>query len=212
MAHYSDSRPIDFPLENLSTEPRPNLPHNRFSVVIDKFVIKVSRFLSWVWVATLLVVLVNVFSRFFLRAGSIALEELSWHLFGVGMMLTMAYSVVTDEHVRVDVLFERFSLKAQCWTELVLMILFVFPVLFIISTDLCEYAYRSWEHGEGAPSPSGLPHRFIIKSVIPLGIIMLIVALFSRVTRLCTVLFDWPHRIDEAPKSSNPVSDTNTKL
>lgn len=195
MAHFSDQRPIDSPFEDLSTEPRSSLPHNRFSVLVDAFIIKASRFFSWLWVATLLVVLINVFSRFFLNAGSIALEELSWHLFGAGMMLTMSYSVVTDEHVRVDVLFEKFSPGVQAWIELVLVILLVFPVLYIVTGDLFDYAYRSWEHGESAASPSGLSHRFIIKTVIPVGTCMLIIALLSRMSRLCTLLARWPRRI-----------------
>tara|TARA_R110002111_G_C6002993_1_gene373379 strand:- start:2544 stop:3134 length:591 start_codon:yes stop_codon:yes gene_type:complete len=195
MAHFSDQRPIDSPLESLSTEPRSTLPHNRFSETVDAFIITASRFFSWLWVATLLVVLLNVFSRFFLNAGSIALEELSWHLFGAGMMLTMAYSVVTDEHVRVDVLFEKFSLRVQAWVELVLVVFLLFPVLYIVTENLFEYAYRSWERGEGAASPSGLSNRFIIKTIIPVGMTMVIVALLSRISRLCTLLMNWPRKI-----------------
>lgn len=205
MAHFSDEQPIDSPLENLSTEPRSPLPHNGFSALVDRIVIKLSRFFSWFWVATLLVVLLNVFSRFFLNAGSIALEELSWHLFGAGMMLTMAYSVVTDEHVRVDVLYEKFTPRTQAWIELLLMVFLLFPILYIVTEDLFEYAYRSWDRGERASSPSGLPHRFIIKTVIPVGMAMLVIALLSRVSRLYTFLFNWPHRKSD---STTPLAKT----
>ncbi|MFI8730392.1 TRAP transporter large permease subunit [Stutzerimonas kunmingensis] len=57
--------------------------------------------------------LANVFSRFALSRGSIALEEMSWHLFGAALMLALAYAVVRDDHVRVDVLSEHFD--ANLW-------------------------------------------------------------------------------------------------
>jgi len=207
MAHFSDEQPIDSPLENLSTEPRSSLPHNRFSTAVDGAVIKLSRFFSWFWVATLLVVLTNVFSRFFLHAGSIALQELSWHLFGAGMMLTMAYSVVTDEHVRVDVLYEKLPPRIQAWVELVLIALLLFPIFYIVIENSFEYSYRSWAQGEDASSPSGLPHRFIIKTVIPIGMTMLGVALLSRVSRLCTYLLYWPRSISGSTTPSVKATD-----
>jgi TRAP-type mannitol/chloroaromatic compound transport system permease small subunit len=212
MAHYSDPSPTDSPVESLSSEPRSNLPNNKFSAIADNFILRVSRFCSWLWVATLLVVLINVFSRFFLHAGSIALEELAWHLFGAGMILTLAYGVVTDEHVRVDVLFERFSPRSQGWIELVLMLLLVFPILLIVSFDLFEYAYRSWEQDERSPAASGLPHRFILKFVIPVGVVVLIIALVSRLSRVCTFLLSWPRQLMDPPNSGRHLSAQKTEL
>ena len=70
------------------------LPHNRLSSILDRLVAAIGKASAWLWLAVLLVVLCNVFSRFILSRGSIALEELSWHLFGAAMMLSLGYAVV----------------------------------------------------------------------------------------------------------------------
>ncbi|MCE8035580.1 MAG: TRAP transporter small permease subunit [Halomonas sp.] len=173
----------------------PELPTNRVSHVVDSAIAVLGKGLSWLWLATLAVVLANVFSRFILGRGSIALEELSWHFFGATMILTLAYAVVTDDHVRVDVLRERFSLRFQTWVELLGIVLLVLPVLYFMVDGLAEYAYRSFERGERSQAPSGLPYRFIIKSALPLGIALIALALSSRALRCCTYLFDFPRRL-----------------
>ena len=104
------------------------LPHNRLSLVMDRLISAVGRALSWLWLAMLVVVLVNVFSRFVLARGSIALEELSWHLFGITMMMTLAYAVVKDDHVRVDVLREKFPLKIRALIEALGIALLALPI------------------------------------------------------------------------------------
>ena len=65
------------------------LPTNALAWRLDRLVVAVGRFASWLWIGVLVVVLINVFSRYVLSQGSIALEELSWHLFGTATMLTL---------------------------------------------------------------------------------------------------------------------------
>ena len=62
----------------LSDAPAPDaLPYNRISRPLDRLLVAIGRASAWLWLAVLLVVLANVFSRFALSRGSIALEELS---------------------------------------------------------------------------------------------------------------------------------------
>ncbi|ARB44567.1 TRAP transporter small permease subunit [Alloalcanivorax xenomutans] len=171
------------------------LPYNRLSWWLDRLVAGVGRWCSWLWLAVLAVVLSNVFSRFVMNEGSIALEELSWHFFGAAMMLTLGYAVVRDDHVRVDVLREKFSLKAQAWIELVAIVLLALPILYLMIDALVPYAYKAYTFSERSQAPSGLPHRFIFKSVLPLGLMLVAVALFSRGLRCATFLFRFPREI-----------------
>ena len=173
----------------------PALPTNRLSHALDTAIAVIGKTLSWLWIATLAVVLTNVFSRFILGRGSIALEEMSWHLFGATMILTLSYAVVTDDHVRVDVLRERFSLRFQAWVELLGIVLLVLPILYFMIDNLAEYAYRSFARGERSQAPSGLPYRFIIKSTLPIGMALIAIALSSRALRCCTYLFHFPREL-----------------
>ena len=173
----------------------PELPTNRLSYRLDMAIRLFGRAISWLWLATLAVVLTNVVNRFILGRGSIAVEELSWHMFGATMILTLAYAVVSDDHVRVDVLREKFSLRTQAWIELLAIALLALPILYLMVEALFPYAYRSFERGERSQAPSGLPYRFIIKTLIPIGLTLVAVALFSRALRCTTLLFGFPRRL-----------------
>jgi len=171
------------------------LPYNRISRPLDRLLVAIGQASAWLWLAVLLVVLANVFSRFALSRGSIALEEMSWHLFGVALMLALAYAVVRDDHVRVDVLRERFSLRSQAWIELVAIVLLALPVIALMIDALIPYAYKAYLYNERSQAPSGLPHRFIFKSVLPIGLALVALALLSRALRCSTLLFNFPRAL-----------------
>jgi TRAP-type mannitol/chloroaromatic compound transport system permease small subunit len=171
------------------------LPINRLSRSLDRLIVAVGQASAWLWLAVLVVVLSNVFSRFVLSRGSIALEELSWHLFGAAMMLALAYAVVRDDHVRVDVLREKFSLRTQARIELLGIVLLALPIIGLMIDSLIPYAYTAFIYQEHSQAPSGLPYRFIFKSVLPLGLILVAIALVSRASRCTTLLFQFPRAV-----------------
>lgn len=187
--HESPKAPVPAPAT------RPGLPYNRVSWWLDRFVVGVGKLSSWLWIAVLIVVLANVFSRFILNAGSIWLEELSWHFFGAAMMLTLGFAVVKDDHVRVDVLREKFSVQWQARIELAAILLLALPIVYLMVERLIPYAYSSYVYNERSQAPSGLPYRFIFKSVLPIGMTLVGIALASRALRCCTLLFRFPREI-----------------
>lgn len=172
-----------------------DLPNNRLSWRLDRLIVAIGQASAWLWLAVLGVVLSNVFSRFVLARGSIALEELSWHLFGAAMMLSLAYAVVRDDHVRVDVLREKFSLRLQAQIELAGIVLLALPIIGLMIDSLIPYAYTAFVYQEHSQAPSGLPYRFLFKSVLPLGLILVAIALVSRASRCSTLLFNFPRAI-----------------
>lgn len=188
-----------------SADPLANadLPNNRLSWRLDRLIVAIGQASAWLWLAVLGVVLSNVFSRFVLARGSIALEELSWHLFGAAMMLSLAYAVVRDDHVRVDVLREKFSLRLQAQIELAGIVLLALPIIGLMIDSLIPYAYTAFVYQEHSQAPSGLPYRFLFKSVLPLGLILVAIALVSRASRCSTLLFNVPRAI------SVPADDRN---
>lgn len=188
-----------------SADPLANadLPNNRLSWRLDRLIVAIGQTSAWLWLAVLGVVLSNVFSRFVLARGSIALEELSWHLFGAAMMLSLAYAVVRDDHVRVDVLREKFSLRLQAQIELAGIVLLALPIIGLMIDSLIPYAYTAFVYQEHSQAPSGLPYRFLFKSVLPLGLILVAIALVSRASRCSTLLFNVPRAI------SVPADDRN---
>ena len=185
--------------------PGAELPHNRLSHLLDRGIVAIGQASAWLWIAVLLVVLCNVFSRFILARGSIALEELSWHLFGAATMFSLAYAVVRDDHVRVDVLREKFSLRTQAWIELLGIALLALPVIALMIDSLLAYAYTAFVYQEHSQAPSGLPYRFLFKSVLPLGLTLTAIALFARATRCSILLLNFP-RATEQSTDAHPHS------
>ena len=80
---------------------------------LEKFFDRFSDVMGWIAGALNLAMLLNVFydaiMRYFFNSGSIALQEMEWHLFAMVFLFGIAYALKEDGHVRVDVLYDRFS-------------------------------------------------------------------------------------------------------
>lgn len=175
------------------------LPATRLSGALDGIVRRIGEAVSWLWLAVIVTILVNVTLRYVFAEGSVALEELQWHITGFVWLLGIAYAVVSDHHVRVDVLHERLSLKTQTWIELLGLVLLLLPFLAVVIYYAVPYAYNAWVLGETSQAPSGLPYRWLLKFMIPIALSLVTVSALARLTRCTALLFGIP-RSRRAPK------------
>jgi len=83
--------------------------------------------------------------------------------------LGIPYALRTDGHVRVDVFYTSWQQKTKAWINLAGALLFVIPFAYLIGVYGYSFAVDAYEMGEGSGDPGGLPHRWIIKSVIPVS-------------------------------------------
>jgi len=123
-------------------------------------------------VALVLVVAGDVFARYYFRTGAVWAQELQWHLVSPIALFGMSYALLSGEQVRVDVLYERFSPNLQRWIEVLGGILMILLGLIIAKLSL-PWVEMSYMRGEGSPNPGGLPYRFLLKAIIPLGFTLL---------------------------------------
>lgn len=168
------------------------LPETSASQTIDGLMKRMGNAISWLWVAVMIVILISVIARYAFGQGSIMLEEIQWHLYGVAWLIGLSYTLVHDDHVRVDVLHERFSLKTQVWIEFLGIALLLLPFLVIGLIYAFPYFLASYEIGERALAPDGLPARWALKFFLPLSFLLLIIAAISRLTRCTALLFGKP--------------------
>jgi TRAP-type mannitol/chloroaromatic compound transport system permease small subunit len=121
----------------------------------------------------MLLMVLNVFydviMRYFFNDVSIGMQELEWHLFGAMFMFGIGYTFKEDGHVRVDVFYDKMSKRSQAWVNIFGAILFALPITLLILYFSIDYTYQAYEMGEGSADPGGLPHRWIIRSVIPIS-------------------------------------------
>ena len=149
-------------LEDLSTHLA--LPHNRFSSMIDQLTTRFGEIVSWVWVALLTVIVINVVMRYLFAEGRIEFEEIQWHLYSIGFLVGLSYAYAADAHIRVDVLRESMQPKTQAWIELYGIVILLLPFTAMILVYAVPFIVYAFETGEVSEAPGGLPYRWIIGS------------------------------------------------
>jgi len=162
----------------------PDLPDTALSRRIDPVLDHVGRAISWLWLLLLAVIVGNVVLRYLFGEGRVELEEVQWHLYSVGFLLGLSYAFQADAHIRVDVLSERLSERHRAWLELYGLLLALFPFLALVLYFSLPFVVQSWSLSEVSQAPGGLPFRWAIKAVLPLGFVLLALAALSRLTRV----------------------------
>ncbi len=101
--------------------------------------------------------------------------DLQWHLFGIMLMLTMAGALVSDKHVRVDFLRQHMSQRTRHVIDIIGHLIFLLPFCVIVVLHGYDFTLRSFNMGEGSDY-DGMYDRFVLKSLIPIGFSLLLLA------------------------------------
>ncbi|RME33591.1 MAG: TRAP transporter small permease subunit [Gammaproteobacteria bacterium] len=136
----------------------------------------VGRLVSWLVLLLVLLIGYDVVMRYLFQQGSVALQELEWHLFSLIFLLGAAYTQKHDGHVRVDILYRSHlvSPRGRVWIDLAGTLLLLLPFCLLVIWSSWPFVESAWEHGEGSPDPGGLPLRWLIKAAIPAGFVLLL--------------------------------------
>lgn len=146
----------------------------RFAQSIDSLNEKIGAAVSWLTTVLVIIVCYDVFTRYLLKRSSIAVQELEWHIFAVIFLLAAAYTLKHDRHVRVDVLYLKFSPQTRAWINFWGCLFFLIPFAILIIWSSQNFVISSFKIGETSPDPGGLPARFILKACVPLGFLLLL--------------------------------------
>lgn len=145
----------------------------RIVVFIDRTNEYVGRATAWLVVVLAIMTISHVISRYVFRVSWPVVEELQWHVYAMIFLIGAGYTLLQDSHVRVDIFYARMSERTRAWVDVGGALVFLLPtVVFILWTSF-PWAMRSYLMGETSPEPGGLPYRFIIKGMLPLGFILL---------------------------------------
>ena len=155
----------------------------QFSYLLERFS-KYAGLLAAVLVLVLsLLVAYDAMMRYLFSAGSIALQEVEWHLFDMIFLLGLSYALKHDKHVRVDIFFERYSGNTQKVVQILSMLLLVLPFALLMLVDAYDMTLQSYLQHEVSPDPGGLGHRWVIKAVLVAGFVLLIVQALSEILK-----------------------------
>lgn len=149
---------------------------------LDVLVEHSGRLASWTGFALVCVMAFNVLLRYLFHTGSVAMQELEWHLMAPVSLLCIAYAIKHEGHVRVDILYGRFPPRVKQVLDVLACLAAVAFAAIIIRLSI-GYVMQSYLIGETSPDPGGLPYRFILKSMIPLGFLLLLVQSLAALLR-----------------------------
>ena len=141
---------------------------------IERFVDWVGRCTSWLALVIVALMSVNVVLRYLFSVGSVWAQELEWHLLVPLILFGCSYAMRHGEHVRVDIVYGRFSEKNKSLIDLVSALLLIAIAALFIWYSL-HYVQQSYVIDEGSPDPGGIPHRYLLKGLLPLGFALLLV-------------------------------------
>lgn len=155
----------------------------QFSYYLER-IAKYSGYLAAILVVILsLLVAYDAGMRYLFSAGSIALQEVEWHLFDVIFLLGLTYALKHDKHVRVDIFFDRYSQQTRMIVQILSMLLLVMPFSLLFLNDALDMTYQSFMQNEVSSDPGGLTHRWLIKAMLAFAFVLLIVQALSEILK-----------------------------
>lgn len=146
----------------------------RLAERIDGAIGAIGRITAWTTFALVAVMATNVLLRYLFSTGSVWAQELEWHLMAPICLFGMSYVLGHGEHVRVDILYARFGPRTRHAVDLFSATVTIALAVIVIELS-SRYVGQSFRIGEGSANPGGIPYRFILKSLIPVGFALLLV-------------------------------------
>ena len=150
---------------------------------IESLIDVVGRATLWVALAMIGLVAVNVLLRYAFSFGSVWAQELVWHLLAALILLGMSYALQRGDNVRVDLFYANFSAGKKFVVDVISVLLILVIALIFIKLSLA-YVVQSWSIGEKSPDPGGIPWRWAVKGLIPLGYGLLVLQSLGALLRL----------------------------
>ena len=157
---------------------------------LNAVVRRIAETTAWLNVALIFIILTQVILRYGFNNGLPSLEELIWHFYAIAFMFGIAYAITTDSHIRVDIVHTYLSVKTQRIIEILGILLLLMPFTVIVLDHSLSWTMESYRVMESSSSPTGLPYRWIIKSVLPLALILMFIAALARLIEQLILLIN----------------------
>jgi len=154
----------------------------RWTARVEAFIDAVGHLTLWIALGMIALVATNVVLRYTLSLGSVWAQELEWHLLAALILLGMCHAMQRGDNVRVDVFYAGYSPQRKFIVDLVSLVLLLAVSLLFIKLTI-PYVMQSHAIDERSADPGGIPHRWVIKSFIPLGFALLAVQTAAALVR-----------------------------
>ena len=150
---------------------------------IFRVISKCSSIVAWLLAVIIGLIVAQVIMRK-LGYNQAWIDDLQWWLYGIFVMAGFVYAISTDSHVRVDILYDKYSSKKKILTDLFGLGWFLLPFLILMLEILMAYGVASFVAREGSDSPNGLHRLYLLKMCLPVLFAMGILATVDRIAVL----------------------------
>jgi len=135
---------------------------------IDRISHATGKLVGWLTLLMVIVTCIIVVMRYVFDAGLIWLQESVIWMHGTVFMLGAAYTLLHEDHVRVDVFYRTMSERRRAWVDLIGVVIFLLPFCMLLAVRAYDFAAFSWSIHEASRESGGLPYPLvsILKSVL----------------------------------------------
>jgi TRAP-type mannitol/chloroaromatic compound transport system permease small subunit len=137
--------------------------------------------------------------------------DFSMQMYGAILMMSGAYCLATESHVRGDVIYRLFKPRVQGWIDLILYFIFFFPGVLALAFYGYDYAALAWKIKETSWSSPAQIQIYMAKALIPVAGVTLIIQGISEVFRsiICIQTGQWPARMVVAEETEKILMRTS---
>ena len=158
-----------------------------FSRAVDRFNTRVGMVVSWAILIAVLVSAVNAIVRKVFNTSSNSWLELQWVLFGAVFLLCAAWTLLSNEHIRIDIVNSFFPKRVRDWIDIMGHVFFLLPAAALIVYLGWPYFWLSYLQNEQSTNAGGLP-VYPSKLLIPLGFTLLLVQGLSELIKRIAIM------------------------
>jgi TRAP-type mannitol/chloroaromatic compound transport system permease small subunit len=159
----------------------------KLSRIIDAINERIGKVAAWAIVVAILVSAINAIIRRFFGVSSNAWLELQWYLFGAVFMLCAAWTLIANEHIRIDIVSSRLSKRTRDWIDIMGHVFFLFPFVALMLWLSFPYFFKSYASGEVSSNAGGLL-IWPAKGMILLGFISLAFQWLSELIKRVAIM------------------------
>ena len=120
---------------------------------------------------------------------SVILQEMEWHFHAALFALVLGYGLIYNSHVRIDLIRENLAFRKKAWLEFAGLTFLMLPFCALVIWFAYDYVLASYAVQEGSVSTVGLPYRWLIKSVLVIGLVVALLAGIAAWLQVATILW-----------------------
>ena len=149
---------------------------------IDAFSEWIGRWVAWLVLFAVLISAANASMRKAFNMSSNGFLEIQWYLFAAVFLLASGYTLLRQEHVKIDVISGRFSKRTQIWIDIIGICVFLLPFTFMITKLALPLVINAYVTGEMSSNAGGLI-RWPVFALLPLGMLLLAIQAMSELIK-----------------------------